>query len=80
MSNKGDNAVTETKSVTCRYGITYTVTFIGAPGARMRAFELMAHCCCWVCHNRDCKTPRNEVLSDCTKVCELWTKKHYCEK
>ena len=66
--------------VTCRYGVEYEVEFFGTRGACLRSVDLMKRCCCWVCHNRRCNEPRNEVLKDCNQVCELWTKQHYCEK
>jgi len=65
--------------VTCRYGIEYEVEFYGSKGACLRSIDLMGKCCCWVCHNRGCERPRNEVLKDCGKACALWTKKPYCE-
>ena len=72
--------MTKTEKVTCRYGITYTVTFKGESGAIARSFALMARCCCWVCHNRGCGAPRNEIIPDCYEICELWTKNHYCKE
>ena len=65
---------------TCRYGIIYTTKWKGSYGEIWRAWDLMRHCCCWVCHNYDCKEPRNEILDNCGHTCEIWTKKHYCEK
>lgn len=70
----------KTKEVTCRYGVTYKATFSGSPGAVARTFDLMTRCCCWVCHNHDCKEPRNEKLNDCANVCELWWKIHPCDR
>lgn len=69
----------ETRNVTCRYGVSYPVMFKGDKGAVERGFDLMSRCCCWICHNLKCENPRNEKLPDCNLVCELWTKKHYCE-
>ena len=72
----------ETRKIKCRYGVEYTHTFEGSRGANARTFQLMEKCCCWVCHNRECKNPKNEILDDCHYVCELWaeTGKHYCGK
>jgi len=67
------------KIITCRYGISYEVEFKGSIGAIERSFDSLTRCCCWVCHNHDCKEPRNEILENCGHICELWTKKHYCE-
>lgn len=69
------------KEVTCRYGVTYKLDAIGpTEGSIIRLFDLMTHCCCWVCHNRDCKYPKNEIVSDCNNVCEIYTKIPYCKK
>lgn len=70
--------MTKSQEVTCRYGITYTVTFTGNKAAIARGVELMTRCCCWVCHNLDCKEPRNEKIPECQNVCEIWTKTPYC--
>lgn len=67
------------RKVTCRYGITYEVEFEGSIGAIERSFDSLTRCCCWVCHNHDCKEPRNEIIENCGHICELWIKKHYCE-
>lgn len=66
--------------VTCRYGISYEIEFEGTKAAILRSFDLMTRCCCWVCHNHKCKKPYNEIIENCGNVCEIWTKKHYCEK
>lgn len=68
------------KKVTCRYGVKYEVKARGTTGACLRLFELMTRCCCWVCHNKDCKNPRNEVIEDCNKNCKFWTHTPYCER
>lgn len=68
----------KTKEVTCRYGVTYLVMFRGTKEEIAHNFDLMTKCCCWVCHNHECTEPRNEVFSECGKVCELWTKTPYC--
>ena len=65
--------------VKCRYGVEYDVEFKGTRGAIQRTVDLMTRCCCWVCHNRQCNQPRNEVLKDCGQVCEIWTRRHYCD-
>ena len=70
---------TKTNSVTCRYGVTYTVTFKGSAGEIARSFDLMSNCCCWVCHNRECTEPRDEILPECGRICEIWTKVPYCQ-
>jgi len=68
------------QTVTCRYGISYEVEFKGTKGEIWRGFNHCENCCCWTCFNHDCKEPRNEVLDNCGHICEIWTKKHYCEK
>ena len=65
---------------TCRYGVTYTTEWKGSYGAIWRGWDLMRRCCCWVCHNHNCKEPRNEIIKNCGHICEIWAKKHYCEK
>ena len=73
----------KTKEVTCRYGVTYPATFTGSPGAVARTFDLMTRCCCWVCHNHDCKPPitRNEKLDNCGEVCKIFgVNSTYCGK
>ena len=64
---------------TCRYGVKWTDEWTGTYGELWRAWDLMKRCCCWVCHNHDCKEPRNEVIKDCGNSCELWSRTHYCE-
>ena len=64
---------------TCRYGVTYTTEWKGSYGAIWRAWDLMQRCCCWVCHNHNCKEPRNEIIKNCGNSCELWSHTHYCE-
>ena len=64
---------------TCRYGVTYTTEWKGSYGAIWRGWDLMQRCCCWVCHNHNCKEPRNEVIENCDNACELWSHTHYCE-
>lgn len=66
--------------IKCRYGVTYIVDAKGECGAQARLVELLSRCCCWVCHNHDCKEPRNEALDDCRFPCELYTKKPWCGK
>lgn len=61
------------KKVTCRYGVTYEVKAYGTRGEQERLFNLLEECCCWVCHNHNCKKPRNEKLEGCENVCELWS-------
>ncbi len=69
------------KKVKCRYGVEYIVDGVsGTKGECERFFGLMGRCCCWVCHNYDCKEPRNEILSDCNNVCDLWTKTPFCKE
>lgn len=67
------------RNVKCRYGVEYTVDPKGTEGEIERFCDLMSRCCCWVCHNRECKQPRNEVIKDCQNVCDLFTKTPYCE-
>ena len=67
------------KTVTCRYGISYEVEFKGTKGEIVRGFNHCEKCCCWTCYNHDCKEPRNEIIQNCGHICEIWTKKHYCE-
>ena len=64
---------------TCRYGVKYECGWTGTYGELWRAWDLTRRCCCWVCHNYDCKEPRNEIIKDCNHNCDLWTKKPYCE-
>ena len=69
------------KDVTCRYGITYNLDGIGpTQGSILRLFDWMTRCCCWCCHNHDCKEPRNEILSDCETACEIYVKTPWCKK
>lgn len=72
----------ESKKIKCRYGVEYSPVFTGSKGANARTFDLMTRCCCWICHNHNCKNPKNEILDDCHYVCELLvgTGKHYCGK
>lgn len=67
------------KTITCRYGISYEVEFKGTKGEIIRGFNHCEKCCCWTCYNHDCKEPRNEIIQNCGHICEIWTKKHYCE-
>lgn len=69
----------KTKSITCRYGVTYIAAFKGSPGETERGFDLMSRCCCWVCTNLECKTPHNEKLDNCGQICKLYTKTPYCQ-
>ena len=68
------------KEVKCRYGVTYKIDVKGSYGEKERFYDMMSHCCCWVCHNHECKEPRNEILLDCKKECDLFTDKPYCER
>lgn len=70
------------KTITCRYGTEYEVNAHGTKGEQQRLFDLLEHCCCWVCHNHDCKTPKNRKIKDCGNVCELWNsdKVPFCKK
>lgn len=72
-----------TRKVKCRYGVEYEVTFEDTQmGAIERGFNLMNHCCCWVCHNKECKEPRNEPINGCEEVCEIWGARNpwWCKK
>lgn len=69
-----------TKTITCRYGVTYKCEAKGTRGELARLWHLLSECCCWVCHNRQCKTPRNEVVDGCGEICGLWTKTPWCKK
>lgn len=66
--------------VTCRYGITYNVELHGSEGAKLRTLDMLKECCCFVCHNHDCKEPRDEQLLSCKKECQFYTDKPYCKK
>jgi hypothetical protein len=68
------------KNVTCRYGVKYELEAHGSSGACFRLFDLMAHCCCFVCHNRECKTPRDEKIDNCNNICDIWFDNPPCEK
>lgn len=57
--------------VTCRYGITYNVELHGSAGAKQRTADMLGKCCCWVCHNHNCKEPRNERVS-CAMECFMY--------
>ncbi len=70
----------KSREVTCRYGITYTIEFKGTKGEIERGFQHCEDCCCWTCFNHDCKEPRNEIIPNCGKICEIWTSEHYCKK
>ena len=61
--------------VTCRYGITYNVELHGSEGAKQRTVDMLSKCCCFVCHNHDCKEPRNERVS-CQFQCYLYGAKN----
>ena len=61
-----------TETVKCRYGVEYELTANGSPGACKRLFDLMTHCCCFVCHNHDCKEPRDEKIDNCNNICDLF--------
>lgn len=67
------------RKIKCRYGVEYEVEFSGSKGACARSLKLMECCCCWVCHNHDCKEPRNEIIEVCGEVCTLLTKIPYCK-
>ena len=66
--------------ITCRYGKTYSVRLEGSQGAKHRTIQMLQNCCCWVCYNRSCAQPKNEILPDCQNVCELYTKTPYCQR
>lgn len=71
----------KTRQVTCRYGVEYEVTGLkGSEGEIARLVGMLGRCCCWVCHNRECKTPRNERIEGCGQWCQLYTKQPYCER
>ena len=65
--------------ITCRYGKTYSVRLEGRNAEKIRAIQMLQECCCWVCYNRSCSHPKNEILPDCKKHCELFTKIPYCQ-
>lgn len=73
------------QTVTCRYGVTYKYEAQGSKGQLFRLKTLLENCCCWVCHNHDCKEPRNEQIPDCDPEmephlapCALFTQEPYC--
>lgn len=66
--------------VTCRKGITYDVHLRGTQGEIARTLDMLQKCCCWVCYNRDCKTPEEVKIPNCGNVCELFTNNPYCER
>lgn len=64
--------------ITCRYGKTYSVRLEGRNAEKIRAILMLQECCCWVCYNRSCAQPKNEILPDCQNVCKLFFKKAPC--
>ena len=66
--------------VTCRYGIEYEVEYSSryTNGECMRGVNMLKECCCFVCHNHDCKEPRDEKI-DCKDECRLFFKNKPCE-
>lgn len=68
-----------TANITCRYGVTYACTANGSYGETWRLFDMLSRCCCYVCHNRDCKEPRNRKLRNCNRDCQLYTRTPYCQ-
>lgn len=69
------------KTITCRYGVKYTVKTMGNRGAQRKLWDLLGRCCCWVCHNRHCEEPKDEILPDCKEICTaFYTKTPYCKK
>jgi len=69
-----------TANITCRYGVKYTETAYGSAGAIGRLFEMLSRCCCYVCHNHDCKQPRERKLRNCEHDCEIYTREPYCQR
>lgn len=67
-------------NIKCRYGIEYTIELSGSKGAIARTRELLSRCCCWICHNHDCQTPKNEPVRECGNVCEFYTRKPFCQR
>lgn len=66
--------------MTCRYGITYNVELHGSEGAKWRTIDMLGKCCCFVCHNHDCKEPRDERIP-CSMWCQIYgAKTHWCEE
>ena len=66
--------------ITCRYGIQYEVELHGSQGAKARTVDMLNKCCCFVCHNHDCKEPRDEKIPNCGHVCSFYTDKPYCKR
>lgn len=71
---------TTTHHITCRYGVAYFCQLEGTKAAKARTVQMLQRCCCWVCHNRDCKEPRNEKLQGCGRSCSLYTREPYCKR
>lgn len=69
-----------TEKVTCRHGVTYSVTANGSSGAILRLWEMLSRCCCFVCYNHNCKTPHLRKLRNCKHDCELYTRTPYCQR
>lgn len=66
--------------VTCRYGVTYSVELHGSEGAKWRTVDMLKKCCCFVCHNHDCKEPQDERIP-CNFECKIYgAKTPWCEK
>ena len=64
-------------NVKCRHGVEYSVMARGTKGECLRLQKMLSDCCCYVCHNRHCKTPR-KGKQECKNECELYGRK-YCE-
>ena len=64
--------------VKCRHGVEYSLLAIGTKGEVYRLKQMLSDCCCYVCHNRHCETPK-EGKQECRNECELYGKR-FCEK
>lgn len=65
--------------VKCRHGVEYSLLARGTQGEVRRLKEMLSNCCCYVCHNRECKQGRIGK-QECKNECELFTKNKYCER
>ena len=64
--------------VKCRHGVEYSLLAIGTKGEVYRLKQMLSDCCCYVCYNRHCETPK-EGKQECRNECELYGKR-FCEK
>lgn len=64
--------------VKCRHGVEYSLMARGTDGECKRLQKMLTNCCCYVCHNHHCETPK-EGKQECKNECELYGKV-FCKK